>query len=107
MAHNPGLVKCNVPLRNIYELVRFASYTGIQKGKRIMTNLNADMIIIRGPMGRDRAAFFLSSDAWEFMRSIGHLTNCHWIKPSGETAQWADFADYDEFLNWTYSEFVK
>lgn len=80
---------------------------GIQKGKRIMTNLNADMIIIRGPMGRDRAAFSLSSDAWEFMRSIGHLTNCHWIKPSGETAQWADFADYDEFLNWTYSEFVK
>ncbi len=70
-----------------------------------MTYLNADMIIIRSPMGRDRAAFFLASDAWEFMRSTGCLTNCHLIKPNGETAQWADFADYDEFLDWTYPEY--
>lgn len=36
-----GLVKCNMTLRNIYDLVRFAGYIGIQTGKEFNMAFNS------------------------------------------------------------------
>lgn len=49
------------------------------------TKLNAEMLVVVSPMGRDVAAFTHPEQAWHWVNSFTTGRECHYRRPDGET----------------------
>lgn len=66
--------------------------------------LNTPMIIVRGPMGRDIAAFTVPADAWSFVSSKLNADALHYVRPDGQARRHADFKDAVAHHDWAVED---